>query len=80
VRPIARDTSAKATQAQVEALRGMSPGERVTLAAQMSDDARALTQSGIQQRHPDFSPAEVHDALLDAMLGPDLASHVRRHG
>ncbi len=80
MRPIARDTTAAATQAQVDALRRMTPEERVTLATRMSDDARALTESGIRQRHPDYSPGEVHDALLGAMLGSDLASHVRRRG
>ncbi len=72
-----RDTSAAAAAVQVEILRRMTPEQRLGLATRMSDDARAITASGIRQRHPEYSAVEVRDALLDAMLGRELASRVR---
>jgi hypothetical protein len=36
----------------------MTPAERLRLAAEFSADVRALTESGIRQRHPDWSSDE----------------------
>jgi hypothetical protein len=55
----------------------MSPGERLLVALGMSDDAKALTEAGIRHRHPDYAEDEVHQALLTAMLGAELAKRVR---
>jgi len=77
MRALSRDTSSAATQVQVEILRGMTPGQRLGLATRMSDDARALSAAGIRHRHPEYSADEVRSALLDVMLGADLAAHVR---
>jgi len=50
------DTSIDAYRRQVDAYRSMEPAERLRLAAEMSADVRALAESGIRRRHPDWSP------------------------
>lgn len=56
----------------------MSGPERVAMAFEMSESARALTEAGIRHRHPDWTDEHVHDALLERMLGKSLAAKVRR--
>jgi hypothetical protein len=68
----ARDTQAAAHAAQLRAYRLLGPSARVALAAQMSDDARSTTRSGIRARHPGYSPSEVEFALRRLLLGDDL--------
>ena len=67
-----RDTTLAAHRAQVEWYRRISPAERVALAATMSDEVRAVSRSGIQARHPEYSPEQVRLALLRLVLGDDL--------
>jgi len=47
------------------------------MAFEMSDTARALTETGIRLRHPDRTDAQVHDELLTVLLGRELADRVR---
>jgi mRNA-degrading endonuclease toxin of MazEF toxin-antitoxin module len=76
VRP--RDTSGAAFERQLEAYRAMSPGERVAIAAAMSDEIRVLAEAGIRDRHPAFSDSQVADALARILLGPELAQQLDR--
>jgi len=73
-----RDTSAAAGDAQRAAFRLLSPSERVALAFQMSEEARALTASGLRQRRPNASEAQIDTALRRVMLGEELANRVNR--
>lgn len=50
------DTSIDAYRRHLDAYRSMRPGERLRLAAEMSAEVRALAESGIRRRHPDWSP------------------------
>lgn len=50
------DTSIDVYRRQVDTYRSMAPAERLRLAAEMSADVRALAESGIRRRHPDWSP------------------------
>jgi hypothetical protein len=56
----------------------MSPSERVALAFQMSEDARALAADGLRHRCPDASEVEIEVALRRLMLGEELADRVDR--
>jgi hypothetical protein len=56
----------------------MTPQQRLLLALRMSEQAIALTAAGIRQRHPKHSPEQVRHALLEAMLGRNVGSRVRR--
>jgi len=49
----------------------MTPGQRLAMAAEMSDEIRAVTEAGIRQRDPDYSDDQVRAALVGILLGPD---------
>jgi hypothetical protein len=74
----ARDPSAAAFGRQLEAYRAMTPGERLAIAAAMSDELRALAESGIRDRHPAYTDAQVANSLAEIFLGPELAAKVDR--
>jgi len=65
-RPI--DTSKDAAERQLNALRAMTPGARLRLAASMSAEITALTRAGIQARHPEYTPADVDVALVRILV------------
>ena len=71
------DTSTAAIQRQRKAFRLMTPEYRLALAAEMSDEIRALAEFGIRHRHPDFSDDEVREALVEILLGQGEAAHAR---
>ena len=66
----ARDTSVAAFAQQLDAYRAMTPGERVAIAAAMSDEIRVLAAAGIRDRHPAYTDAEVASSLAAILLGP----------
>jgi hypothetical protein len=72
----ARDTSEAAFERQLTAFRAMTPGERLEIAAAMSDEIRRLAKAGIRDRHPTYSDAQVAAVLAEILLGPELASKV----
>jgi hypothetical protein len=72
------DTSADANRQQVLAFRSMTPKDRLQLADAMSAEVRSLAESGIRQRHPEYSAEERQAALAEILLGPELAAAVRR--
>lgn len=72
------DTTVAAWAIQRAIFRGMTGAERVAMAIEMSETARALTEAGMRHRHPEWSDEQVHDALLSCLLGSDLADKVRR--
>lgn len=72
----ARDTSATAHRIQLDALRGLDGSTRLMMACQMSDEARAISEAGIRHRHPDWADDQVHQALLELLLGPDATRTV----
>jgi hypothetical protein len=74
----ARDTSAAAFERHIDAFRAMTPGERVAMAAAMSDEIRALAEEGIRARHPAFTDTQVADSLAEILLGRELAAVVSR--
>jgi len=65
------DTSADAHSRQLEAYRTMTPAERLRLAAELSAGVRALTESGIRQRHPDWSADEQAAELVRILVRDD---------
>lgn len=49
----------------------MTPVERLRLAAELSADVRALIESGIRQRHPDWSADEQAAEFVRILVSPD---------
>jgi hypothetical protein len=50
----------------------MSPGRRLALAVEMSEEASAMLTSGIKARHPDYSDTQVTWAFRRIRLGDTL--------
>lgn len=71
------DTSLSIHATQIDAFRRMSATERVAAALEMSEAVRSLAEAGIRHRNPEFSDEEVRLALVEIMLGADLASRAR---
>jgi hypothetical protein len=67
------DTSSAALERQRETFRRMTPEQRLAVAAEMSDEIRAVTEAGIRQRHPDYSDAEIRAELVAILLGRGAA-------
>ena len=65
------DTDSRALAIQTEGFRRMPPEARLRMAARMSVDVRELTRAGIQHRHPEYSAAEVEDALRALLVGAE---------
>lgn len=72
-----RDTSTTALQRQREAFRRMTPEERVALAAEMSDEIRAITEAGIRSRHPAYTDDEVRAELAMIVIGREHGARLR---
>jgi hypothetical protein len=70
------DTSADIFERQLEAFRRMTPERRVELAAEMSDEIRALAMDGIRSRHPEYKSDQVEPALAELLLGRQLADRI----
>jgi hypothetical protein len=71
------DTSEKAEKRQAEAIRALTPAERLHVADVMSAEVRALAVAGIRRRRPHVTSAEVEIALAEIILGHDLAAAAR---
>lgn len=72
------DTSADAYRRQIIALRSMSPADRLRLADVMSTEVRSLAESGIRNRHPDWTPEELAGELARILIGSEAARATRR--
>ena len=68
------DTPPTITERQRDAFRRMTPGQRVALAVEMSDEIRAVTEAGIRHRHPAYRDEEVRAALAAIVLGREVAA------
>lgn len=65
----ARDTSAAAAELQVKIHRKFSPVDRLRMAIEMSEFARALSKAGLRSRSPELTDVELDDELLNVMYG-----------
>lgn len=72
------DTSQDASRRQLEAIRMMTPSERLEIALAMSEEIRHIATAGILDRHPSFTEEEAAAALARLMLGAELADKVAR--
>ncbi|MCD6394176.1 MAG: hypothetical protein J7M40_11785 [Planctomycetes bacterium] len=58
------DTMADSLAMHIEALRKMDISARAQMMFELSDNLRSIVESGIRQRHPDYSAEEVQRAAL----------------
>ncbi len=52
-----------------EALRAMTPGERLARAMALHKFGRELAEAGVRAQHPDWTDEQVHAEVLERMLG-----------
>jgi hypothetical protein len=66
------DTTIEAARVQFAVLRRLGFEHSLRMALQLSDNVRELSESGIRQRHPNYSPRQVQLTAIRARLGEDL--------
>ena len=66
------DTLPQIEQIQIKHLRQMPVWRKMALLAEMNQTVRELALIGLQQRHPDDSPAKRRRRLANLLLGPEL--------
>jgi hypothetical protein len=70
------DTNPKAERIQIELLRSAPSWRKIQMVAQLNETVRTLAMSGLTQRHPQATPAELRRLLADLILGETLAAQV----
>jgi len=70
------DTTVEARRIQWDILKRLGGAARVELACAMSDDARSITLAGIRHRHPGWTDAQVHRAMLEILVGREVADAI----
>ena len=70
------DTRPEAERVQVELLRQAPAWRKLQMVDQLNQAARMLALSGLRQRYPHATPAELRRRLADLMLGAELAARV----
>ena len=66
------DTSADAHRAQTAIYRQLGGRERLAVAFRLTAATRAMSLTGVRQRHPDYSDEQVRLAFARLRLGDDL--------
>ena len=75
---MALDTADAARDAQVAAVRRLTPSERVRLAVETSEEIRRISIEGERRRHPALTEAEARQAVFGRMWELELAARVSR--
>ena len=70
------DTTPAAQQVYEQAIRRLTPDERVAITMEMIAVTDDLLRAGIRLRHPDATGEEFAYLLLRAKYGPELAGRV----
>ncbi len=70
------DTQPEAERVLLELMRKAPSWRKAHMLGQMYHTMKQLTLSGLRQRHPQASEAELRRRLADLLLGPELAEKV----
>lgn len=73
-RQLQADTALWAERLQFKFFREASPAKKLRTMARLNRMARTLALSGIRDRYPQATPAELRRRLADKLLGPELAA------
>ncbi len=68
------DTSIEVEEVQIQALKNMTPEQRLNLGIQLTNTSRRLLAEGIRLRHPEYTEEMIHYAVIKATLPEDLFS------
>ena len=70
------DTQPEIEALQLDLLRQTPAWKKLAILAQLNETGRMLALSGLRQRHPQASQAELHRRLAGLLLGEELATTV----
>ncbi|MCS6939427.1 MAG: hypothetical protein RMJ55_10550 [Roseiflexaceae bacterium] len=73
------DTHPKMEALQIELLRRMPSWKKMAMVDSLNETVKTLALKGIQQRHPEAAPEQVHRMLAEITLGEELAQKVYGH-
>lgn len=73
---LSEDTHPEIERFQIELLRKIPVARKFELVAQMHETGRMLALTGLRDRHPDDSPAQLRWRLAAVLLGEELATRV----
>ncbi len=76
---LSSDTHPKMEALQIQFIRRMPAWKKISIVDGLNETVKTLAISGIKQRHPEATPAQIHRILADLMLGADLARKVYDH-
>jgi hypothetical protein len=73
------DTHPKMEALQIAFIRRMPAWKKMGMVDGLNETVKTLALSGIKQRHPNATPAQIQRMLADLMLGEELARKVYDH-
>ena len=74
MRTLAEDTHPNAERVLIETPAMGAPTRKIAMMFDANRTARALALTGLRERHPNDSPAQLRRRLADFWLGPELAA------
>lgn len=63
------DTTPQAAALQLQLYRSVGPSDRVRIAVELSEAARATAVAGIRRRHPEYTDGEVRRSFVALVYG-----------
>jgi len=73
------DTHPKMEALQIELIRRMPAWKKISIMDGLNETVKTLAISGIKERHPNVTPAEIQRMLAELTLGAELARKVYDH-
>jgi hypothetical protein len=68
------DTQKDSALRQYDVLRKMTISQRAEMTFQLSDNLREIVRAGIRQRHPEYTPDQITQAVLNLVMDNELVS------
>lgn len=73
------DTHPKIEQMQIELIRHMPAWKKIAIVDDLNEAVKIMALSGIKERHPNATPAQIQRMLAELRLGTKLAQMVYDH-
>jgi len=72
------DTEKDSVTRQFEILQKMDIDARATITFQLSDNLKSITESGIHNRHPDYTQEQIKQASLSLVVEKEILQQAFR--
>ena len=73
------DTHPKIEQMQIELIRRMPAWKKIAIVDDLNETVKQMALSGIKDRHPEATQAQLQRMLAELRLGTKLAQKVYQH-